>query len=100
MAHETTRISSAAHGILKRLSKEEGKPMSTLVDEAVEALRRRRFLEGVNAAYAKLRREPDTWEAIESERRAWDATLPDGLEVAEGRAEYRARARRGRAAKK
>jgi hypothetical protein len=80
------------------MSKAEGKPMSALLDEAVETLRRQRFLEQVNAAYATLRADARTWDAIESERRAWDATLPDGLAVAEGRANYGARSRpkRGR----
>jgi hypothetical protein len=79
------------------MSKAEGKPMSTLLDEAVEALRRRRFLEGVNTAYAALRQKPRAWEAIEAERRAWDATIADGLAVAEGRPTYEAKhSRRGR----
>jgi len=90
MGYGTTRISVAAHEILRELSKAEGKPMLALLDEAVEALRRQRFLEQLNAAYATLRADPPTWEAIEDERRAWDATLPDGLAVAEGRTRYEA----------
>jgi len=91
MGHGTTRISAAAHGILRELSQVEGKPMLALLDEAVEALRRQRFLERVNAAYATLRADPREWAALEAERRSWDATLADGLAVAEGRASYRAR---------
>jgi hypothetical protein len=90
MGYGTTRISASAHGILRELSKAEGKPMLALLDEAVEALRRQRFLEQLNAAYATLRADARTWEAIEDERRAWDATLPDGLAVAEGRTRYAA----------
>jgi len=67
--------------------------MLALLDEAVEGLRRQRFLEQVNAAYATLRADPLTWKAIEAERRTWDATLPDGLAVAEGRPPYEARPR-------
>lgn len=94
----TTRISATAHGILREMSRAEGKPMLALLDEAVEALRRQRFLEQLNAAYAGLRADPHAWEAIEAERRAWDATLADGLAVAEGRGPYRGRSRpkRGR----
>ena len=96
MAYGTTRISAAAHGKLREMSKSEGKPMQALLDEAVEALRRQRFLEQVNTAYATLRADANAWEAVERERRAWDVTLPDGLAVAEGRATYgsRPRARR------
>lgn len=70
--------------------------MLALLDEAVEALRRQRFLEQVNAAYAALKADSGTWEAIEDERRVWDVTLPDGLAVAEGRARYEARPSRKR----
>jgi hypothetical protein len=98
MGYGTTRISASAHGILRELSRAEGKPMLALLDEAVEALRRQRFLEQVNAAYATLRADAREWKAIEAERRAWDATLGDGLTVAEGRGRYVAglRPKRGR----
>ena len=67
--------------------------MLALLDEAVEGLRRQRFLEQVNAAYATLRRDARAWTAIEGERREWDGTLADGLSVAEGRAPYPGRSR-------
>ena len=100
MSYGTTRISSSAHGILRELSKAEGKPMLVVLDEAIEALRRQRFLEQLNAAYAALRADPRTWATIEDERRAWDATLPDGLAVAEGRGRYEARLRPKRSRKR
>jgi hypothetical protein len=100
MGYGTTRISASAHDTLRELSKAEGKPMLALLDEAVESLRRQRFLEQVNAAYATLRADPRSWEAIEDERRAWDATLPDGLAVAEGRGRYEARSRPRRSRKR
>ena len=100
MSYGTTRISATAHGILREMSKAEGKPMLALLDEAVESLRRQRFLERLNEAYATLRADPRTWEAIEDERREWDATLPDGLAVAEGRGRYEARLRPKRSRKR
>ena len=100
MAYGTVRISGSAHEILREMSKAEGKAMLTLLDEAVEGLRRQRFLEQVNAAYAALRGNPRAWESIERERRAWDATLPDGLSVAEGRAPYRTRTTRKKTRKR
>jgi hypothetical protein len=93
MGYGTTRISASAHGVLRELSKAEGKPMLALLDEAVEALRRQRFLEQLNAAYATLRADPRTWEAVVTERRVWDATLPDGLAAAEGRGRFETRLR-------
>jgi hypothetical protein len=99
MGYGTTRISTAAQGILRELSRVEGKPMLALLDEAVEALRRQRFLEQVNAAYADLRADPPAWEAVLAERQAWDVTLPDGMAVAEGRPPYEARSRSKRSRK-
>jgi len=100
MGYGTIRISDTAHGTLQKLSRAEGKPMAALLDEAVEALRRRRFLEQVNEAYTALRADARAWEAVEKERREWDVTLPDGLAVAEARAPYRAPAPRGRRRKR
>ena len=98
MGYGTIRISDSAHGTLRELSKAEGKAMLALLDEAVEALRRQRFLEQVNAAYATLRADRRAWDAIEGERRDWDVTLADGLAVAEGGRATRAppRPKRGR----
>ena len=73
--------------------------MLALLDEAVEALRRRKFLEQVNDAYAALRAQPHAWSVIENERREWDVTLPDGLAVAEDRAAYETRSHRKRSRK-
>ncbi len=100
MGYGTIRISSSSHGVLRDLAKAEGKPMLALLDEAVEALRRQRFLKELNAAYATLRADPRAWEAVEVERRAWDATLPDGLAVAEGRGRYEAHPRPKRSRKR
>ena len=44
---------------------------------------RETFLEQVNAAYAKLRADAKHWQAVESERAAWDVTLTDGLAMSE-----------------
>jgi hypothetical protein len=98
MSYGTTRISASAHETLRELSRAEGKPMLALLDEAVESLRRQRFLERLNLAYATLRADPCTWEAIERERRAWDVTLPDGLAVGQRRTPYgrMSRPKRGR----
>lgn len=99
MGYGTTRISAAAHGVLREMSRAEGKPMLALLDEAVEALRRQRFLEQLNTAYAGLRADARAWGAIEAERRAWDETLADGLAVAEARPPYTVRSRRKRTRK-
>lgn len=99
MGHGTMRVSASSQETLRRMAKAEGKSMLALLDEAVETLRRQRFLEQVNAAYAELRSDAPAWRAVEEERRAWDATLADGLTVAEGKGRYAGRRRGGRARK-
>lgn len=99
MGYGTIRISDSARDTLRGLARAEGKSMLALVDEAVEALRRQRFLEQVNAAYAVLRQDRAAWSDIEAERGAWDAALTDGLVATEGKAPY-ASARRSRGARR
>jgi len=94
MVHTTVRISEAARDTLRAMSEASGKPMQALLDEAIEALRRTRFLEQVNAAYATLRGDPKAWSATEAERRPWDGTLLDGLEVHEAKSPHTASRRR------
>jgi hypothetical protein len=38
----------------------------------------RRFLDEVNAAYAKLRSDPKGWREERADRALWDKTLADG----------------------
>ena len=83
MGHTTVRITDLTHRALKELAHHEGRSMQALLEEAVEALRRRRFLEETNAAFASLRKSPPAWAALEVERKKWDATLLDGLAVHE-----------------
>ena len=93
MSHTTVRISDAARETLRTLARREGHTMQALLDEAIETLRRKRFLEEVNAAYASLRGNAKAWAAVEAERREWDATLLDGLAVHESRTSYATRKR-------
>jgi hypothetical protein len=53
-----------------------------------DSLRRKRFLEEVNAAYASLRGDTKAWAAVQRERKEWDRTLLDGLTVHEPRGRY------------
>jgi hypothetical protein len=94
MGHTTVRISDSAREILREMSQSEGRPMQALLEEAVETLRRKRFLEEVNAAYASLRADAKAWAAVERERREWDRTLLDGLTVHEPRGRYDASPKR------
>ena len=94
MGYTTIRISEAARDTLRTLAEQAKRQMQSVLEDAVEALRRQRFLEQVNAAYASLRADPKAWRAVEAEREAWDVTLADGLAVSEQRPGYGARRRR------
>lgn len=59
--------------------------MRFIREDAVEALRRQRFLERVNSAYASLRADEGKWKDFEAEFSAWDVTLGDGLDGSETR---------------
>ena len=74
------RISPHAKATLRDLAKREGKPMQTVLDEAIEYYQREKFMDEVNAAYAKLKDDPQAWGEEQEERQAWEPTLNDGLE--------------------
>ena len=76
----STRISEPTLEVLRKLAEQSGESMQVLLDEAVEAYRRQRFLEESNRAFEALRANPETWKTEQAEREAWDMTLADGLE--------------------
>ena len=51
MVYTTVRITASTRDILREMARVEGRPMQTLLEEAVETLRRKRLLEEVNAGY-------------------------------------------------
>jgi hypothetical protein len=81
MSTTTIRVSEKTRDTLHALSRDIGAPMAEVVERAIEAYRRARFIEAINAGYAELRADPDAWAEVEAERAAWDATLLDGLEA-------------------
>ena len=75
----TVRINPESHRKLKVLSEELGASMPHVLEQAIEALRRQRFLEQASQAYGELRKDKKAWAAEQAERKAWDKTLKDGL---------------------
>ena len=75
----TVRINPESHRKLKVLSEELGASMPLVLEQAIEALRRQRFLEQASQAYGELRKDKKAWAAEQTERKAWDKTLKDGL---------------------
>jgi hypothetical protein len=80
MSSVNVRISEESHLVLRELSEREGISMQSLLDEAVEQLRRLKFLAQANAAFAALKADPRAWKAELEERRLWQRTLSDGTE--------------------
>lgn len=74
----TTRISLPAHRVLQELARHSGKSMQEILDAAIEAYRRQRFLDDAAAAFATLKTDPKAWRAEQEERALWSNTLTDG----------------------
>lgn len=73
----TIRVSEQTRRRFARLADATGRPMTQLLDEAVEALERRVFFDEFSARYKELRAEPDTWAEIEAERAMESRALHD-----------------------
>jgi predicted transcriptional regulator len=80
MSAVSIRVDEPTHETLRELSKEWDEKISVLVAQAVKDLRRKKFMESLNAEYAALRVNPKAWEAETKERAAWDGTLLDGVD--------------------
>ena len=76
----SVRISSSSYQILKTLSKGKGQSMQSVIDQAIEDLRRRKMLEATNLAFSALKADKATWQDEIAEREIWENTLLDGVE--------------------
>ena len=74
------RVDEKTRATIRQLSKDTGRSMVQVVADAVEAERRRVFMERFNACYARLRARPVEWAEEQAERKLWERTLMDGLE--------------------
>ena len=79
MSSTTVRISKKSRDALRRMAVETGRPLSAVLEAAVEAYRRRGILERTNAAYAALRADPAALQNWQTEARRWDVALTDGV---------------------
>jgi hypothetical protein len=83
MPDVTVPVSEATHRKLRELADRSGRPAAAELERAVEDYYNRQFWAAVDAGYAALRADPQAWAAEQAERRAWDATLADGLDPTE-----------------
>ncbi len=80
MAGTQVRVSNSTHQTLRNLSMEVGESMQTIIEQAVEQYRRRRFLEGLNQDFKALKEDTQSWQEELEERQLWDKTSLDGVE--------------------
>ncbi len=76
----TVRISETAHNNLRELAIQNGEPMQTVLDKAIEQYRRQRFWEEMDTAYAAIQRDPEALAAEKKEFALFESTLMDGLD--------------------
>lgn len=84
MQTAVVRVSQSTHAMLRALSEQTGETMQRILEEAVKEHHERLFWEQTNAAYAAFRKDEKAWKEELAERKAWDATLSDGLEAEDG----------------
>ena len=73
------RINDRTKAALRSLAAERGESMARVVEGLVEAARTEQFFAEADAAYRRLRGDPDGWAADLDDRGAWESTLGDGL---------------------
>jgi predicted transcriptional regulator len=83
MSESTIRISEAAHQLLKELAAQTGQTMMEALEKALDVYSHKVFFDQLNAGYAELQADPESWAEHLAERKLWDATLQDGLALDE-----------------
>ena len=81
MATTMVRVSDHARQSLRIMTAETGLSTPQLLDQIIEAERRRMMFDQADAAHAALQADPAAWEEERSERWLWDTTSADGLEL-------------------
>jgi predicted transcriptional regulator len=76
----TIRVSEETRDRLASLANATGRPMTRVLDDAVEALERKMFFDRFNRRYQELRDDPAAWSEIDQERRSEEGALRDRSE--------------------
>ena len=73
----TIRVANRTRDRLAALATATGRPMTEVVEDALEALERRIFFESFNERYGELRTDPSVWADVEAEREQEEGVLRD-----------------------
>jgi predicted CopG family antitoxin len=77
MSGVNVRISSDSYQVLKSMSRDKGQSMQSIIDQAIEDLRRRNMLEATNLAFSELKEDKLAWKDEVEEREIWENTSTD-----------------------
>jgi hypothetical protein len=83
MTEMSVTLSESAWRRIRELAEWSGVSVAEALEKAIQEQHDRQFWVAVNAGYAALRADPQAWAEEEAERRAWEATLLDGLDSAD-----------------
>jgi predicted transcriptional regulator len=81
MTSTTIRVSEETHEALRALAASTGEPMGRLIERAVEHLRAEEFFAQLDRAYDRLHGDASASAEAATERKEWEATLADGLDL-------------------
>lgn len=84
MSTTTVPLSDTSRRLLRDLTNRTGQTETEVLDNALDAYRRKLFFDRMNEGYAALRADPLAQAEFDAERKEWDATLADGLPGDEG----------------
>ena len=73
----TIRVSEETRDRLASMAGATGRPMTRVLDDAVEALERKIFFDALNRRFQELRDDQEAWAEIERERRAEEGAVGD-----------------------
>jgi Ribbon-helix-helix protein, copG family len=83
MAERTLEVSAPSYGRLQEMAAWAGISIDDVLEQAIREQYERKFWDAVNAGYAALRADQAAWAEVEIERKLWDGTLLDGLDLSE-----------------
>ena len=76
----TVRIGPELHETLRTLSEAEKRPISQVIEDAVDRYQKENFWKAMHEGFARLRADPEAWRHYQEEAALWDSVAGDGLE--------------------
>lgn len=75
----TVRISTADHKLLRKMAREDGSSLTDVLESAITAYEKQRWLEKLNDSLANLKQDAKAWQEYKDEQSSWDDVLEDGI---------------------